>query len=142
MTNIETVRAIYRDYGKGDVAAIVERVAEDVEWEYAYPDRGIPWLAPRRGREGVRAFFQCLSSELTFEKFEASTVLGEGKLVVALISMQAIVRTTKKRIIENDDAHVWHFDDRGRVKRFRHVADTLQHASALGIARLEHEASP
>ena len=27
--------------------------------------------------------------------------------------------------------HVWRFDDRGRIVRFRHAADTFAHAAAL-----------
>ena len=137
MTNVEVARKMYVDYGAGNIPAIVERFAEDVEWEYGYPDRGIPWLAPRRGRESVSAFFHELSQHLAFSKFEVTAVFGEGKVVVALISMAAIVRATGASIVETDDAHLWHFDDRGRVKRFRHLSDTLQHAIAAGVADLK-----
>lgn len=137
MANVDTVRGIYADYRAGNIEGILERVAEDVEWEYAYEDRGIPWLAPHRGRGGVRAFFQALKDYLAFEKFEITHVLSEGSVVIALVSMQAVVLTTNRRIVQNEDAHVWHFDDRGRVRRFRHLADTLQHAIAFDVARLE-----
>jgi ketosteroid isomerase-like protein len=136
MANVDTVQGIYADYRAGNIDGILERVAENVEWEYAYEDRGIPWLAPHRGRDGVRAFFQALKDHLAFEKFEINHVLGEGRLVIALVSMQAVVSTTHRRIVQNEDAHVWHFDDRGRVRRFRHLADTLQHAIAFDVARL------
>ena len=36
-----------------------------------------------------------------------------------------------KRFSEVDEAHLWHFDDRGRVARFRHCADTLQQHRAM-----------
>jgi ketosteroid isomerase-like protein len=136
MANVDTIRAIYADYRMGNIEGILGRVAENVEWEYAYEDRGIPWLAPHRGHEGVRAFFQALKVHLAFEKFEITNVLGEGSVAIALVSMEALVLTTNRRIVQREDAHVWHFDDGGRVRRFRHMADTLQHAIAFDIARL------
>ena len=130
MSNIDTVRAIYEAFGKQDVPAILERIAEDVEWEYAYPDRGIPWLAPRRGREGALGFFQAVGAELAFERFEIAAICGDGDVVIALANLTATVRRTGKRIVEEHEAHLWWFDAKGRVRRFRHAADTLQHMEA------------
>jgi ketosteroid isomerase-like protein len=130
--NIETVRGIYAAFGRQDVPAIVELVADDCDWDYAYPeDHEIPWLRRRRGRDGVAAFFGSLAV-LDFTRFEVNAVLGEGDLVVALCDVEATVRATGKKLVEKNEVHVWHFDSRGRVSRFRHAADTLAHSRALG----------
>ena len=55
--NVATVQGIYEAFGRGDVPAILERLAEDVQWE-AWADNhgqraGVPWMSPRTGREGV-----------------------------------------------------------------------------------------
>lgn len=130
MSNVETVRAIYESFAKQDLPAILERLAEDVEWEYAYPDRGVPWLTPRRGRAAVPGFFMALAENLDFERFEIAHVLGEGALVIAIARITFVVKKTGKKIVEEDEPHLWHFDTKGRVKRFRHAADTVQHAEA------------
>jgi uncharacterized protein len=130
MTNVETVRSIYESFGKQDIPAILECMADDVEWEYAYPDGAIPWLKPRHGRSGAGEFFQSLAA-LDFKKFAVTSVVADGSLVIGIVSVEAVVRATGKRIVETDEVHLWHFDGRGRVKRFRHVSDTLQHANAL-----------
>jgi len=126
VNHVETVRGIYSAFGRQDVPAILERLAPDVNWEYAYRDEGIPWLAPRRGREGVLGFFQSLAGfQLT--KFDVHTLLGEADLVVALIDVEGIAVATGKRIAEPNEVHLWHFNAQGQVQRFRHAADTLQH---------------
>jgi uncharacterized protein len=128
---IETVQRIYQAFGSGDVAAILEHIAPDVAWEYGWAETPIPWLVPGRGREHVASFFGVVGRELEFHRFEVNHLLGGDKVVVALVSLEVAVRSTGKRIVETDEPHIWHFDERGQVCKFRHAADTLQHARAL-----------
>ncbi len=128
--NVATVQAIYAAFGRGDIPAILEQVSEDVAWDYGLADSGIPWLAARRGRAGVAAFFESLAG-FQIQRFEIKAVLGEGELVLALIELEAIVPHTGRRVTDPAEVHVWHFDERGKVRRFRHAADTLQHFKAL-----------
>ena len=132
MTNADTVRDIYAAFGRGDVPAILERLAEDVDWEFAYPtDHEIPWLQRRRGHDGAVAFFQSAGDNLEFKSFNVDHIVGDGPVVVALVSQDVKVKSTGKTMRETEEAHIWHFDPRGRVIRFRHAADTLQHHRAL-----------
>lgn len=130
MNNVDTVRGIYAAFGRQDVGWIVERLAEDVEWDYAYAGSTVPWLEPRRGRQGALEFFGALAG-LTFSRFEVTHVLGDGPVVVALLDVDATVTATGRTIRERDEVHVWHFDEQRRVRKFRHAADTLQHHRAL-----------
>ena len=126
MANINTVREIYQAFGQGDVAAIVDRLADDVEWEYGVNSTNVPWLQPRRGKARVPEFFQALA-DIDIHKFEPTCLLEQGNTVVALINLDATVRGTQQRVIEEDEAHIWHFDAHGKVSRFRHRADTHLH---------------
>jgi uncharacterized protein len=130
MNNVETVRSVYDNFSKQNIPAILECLADDVDWDYAYPDSPIPWLTARRGRAGAGEFFQSLAA-LDMKRFEVRSVVADGSLVIAIVSLDAVVRATGKHIVETDEVHLWHFDGRGRVVRFRHVVDTLQHANAL-----------
>jgi ketosteroid isomerase-like protein len=98
MTNVGTVQQIYEAFGRGDVPAILEHLADDVEWEYGLTSTDVPWLQPQHGRTEV--------------------------------PNEASVRSTGRRIVEEDEVHIWHFDRAGKVTRFRHRADTHQHAAA------------
>ncbi len=130
MTPVETVRHIYAAFGRGDIPAILACLAEGVEWEYgAYPNP-VPWLQPRKGHAGAQAFFESLAA-VEFNDFRPLKVFGDHETVLGLVHLEATVRATGKRVVEPAEVHVFHFNDRGQVQRFRHAADTWQHAMAL-----------
>ena len=129
MSNLTTVQEIYAAFGKGDVPAILDRLADSVEWEYGAGTTEIPWLKERHGRAGAAEFFASLSA-LEIHKFVPKTLLEGPGVVVVLLELEASVKTTGKRIVEEDEVHIWYFDDKHRVTRFRHRADTQQHLAA------------
>ena len=101
MTNADTVRDIYAAFGRGDVPAILERLAEDVDWEFAYPtDHEIPWLRRQRGHAGAVAFFQAAGDNLEFNSFAVDHIVGDGPVVVALVSQDIKVKSTGKTMRE------------------------------------------
>jgi ketosteroid isomerase-like protein len=128
MPNKETVQDIYAAFGRGDVAAILERLDEGVEWEYGAASE-VPWLQPRRGRTGAAEFFASLTA-LEIQTFILKAILEGDGLVVALIDVEATVKATGKRYVEEDEVHIWYFDENGKVVRFRHRVDTHQHYQA------------
>src|SRR5262245_57481992 len=129
MTCKETVLEMYAAFGRGDVPAILERLAPDVEWEYDASPTEVPWLQPRQGRSGAAAFFASLEN-LEFHRFEPRMILEDGTTVVALVDIEATVRKTGIRVTELDEVHIWHFGDDGLVTRFRHRVDTLKQLRA------------
>lgn len=131
MTPIETVQQIYAAFGRGDVPFILSCLAEDVEWEYGASPNPAPWLQPLKGRAAVPRFFDALATHCEFHHFQPTAVLGQGDLVVSLCDVQFTVRGSGVRVVEVDEAHVWHFDAAGRVARFRHRSDTLAQALAF-----------
>ena len=48
-----------------------------------------------------------------------------------IFDFDAAVRQTGKRIFEQDEVHIFYFDNQGKVIRFRHRADTHQQFEAL-----------
>ncbi len=125
----KTVSAIYEAFGRGDVSTILGHLAEDVQWEYAWSESPIPWLAP--GRDHVGRFFGILADQLEFNRFEINQVLAGDGIVVALVNLDVTVQATGKHIVETDEAHIWYFNNAGVVRKFRHAADTLQQLQAL-----------
>ena len=125
MSHLATVQGIYAAFRRGDVPAILECLAEDVAWEYGLNSTDVPWLQPRRGRSEVGGFFRSLGA-VEFHRLEVTTFLESGSVVVVLLQVEATVYATGRRVSEADEVHIWHFDDAGRVARFRHRADTHQ----------------
>jgi uncharacterized protein len=131
MNNLETVQSIYAAFGRGDVPAILATLSDDVEWEYAYSaDPGVPWLQPGRGRDAAMRFFQALGANLDIKSFTVNDLLVGPNVVVGLVNIEALVKPTGRTFREIDEAHIWRFDDRGRVAKFRHAADTHNHVVA------------
>jgi len=133
MTNTETVREIYAAFGRGDIPAILDALADDVRWEH-WPDgsgaqrHGVPWLAERTGRDDVAGFFASLAA-LDIHAFEPVELLTGERTVAAVIHIDMTVRATGERIRDRE-VHLWSFGDDGRVTEFGHVVDTAKHVEA------------
>jgi uncharacterized protein len=135
MTNVETVQAMYDAFVRGDIPAILENVSDDVHWE-EWPDNtaqkaGVPWLQPRRGKEGVTEFFRALT-QLDFKEFTVLSIMGNGNKVASELVVDAVVKTNGHHY-RDEQVHVWTFDDSGRVTRFRHYLDTAKQMAAAGV---------
>jgi ketosteroid isomerase-like protein len=131
MNQLETIHHIYGAFGRGDVSAILTCLSEDVAWEYAIVPLGVPWLEPRRGRDEVPQFFAALAA-FDLHRFEPKRFFESGHIVVVLIDVDLTVRATGTRIAEEDEVHIWYFDEKGRVTRFGHKLDSHQHWLACG----------
>jgi ketosteroid isomerase-like protein len=126
----QAIQTIYAAFGRGDIPAILAHIDEQVIWEYGTSGADVPWLVARQGHAGVTKFFEVLGAEIQIRQFELKAVLGNASSAVALIDAQLHVVRTGKTIHELDEAHIWHFGEHGRVVRFRHAVDTLQHLRA------------
>ena len=133
---LATVRTIYEAFGRGDVPAILGLLAPDVRWE-AWDDNlaqraGVPWMQARTGPDGAAGFFRAIA-EWRIADFRVLDLLGNDRQVAAEVRIDATVTTTGARIVD-EEMHLWTFDDRGRVVRFRHYTDTARHLRAAGLA--------
>jgi ketosteroid isomerase-like protein len=132
-THAATVQAIYEAFGRGDVPAILERLAPDVVWDRwehgnGAQQAGVPWMAERHGREDVAGFFAALGA-LDFHGFEIVALLTGGDSVAAVVELDVTVRATGRRLRDRE-VHVWRFGPDGLVTEFRHHVDTAKHAAA------------
>jgi uncharacterized protein len=131
VSHIATVQEIYAAFGRGDVPAILDRLAEDVDWEAggsSAADEGVPWLLRRTGREGAGAFFATLDAFET-RRFEPLSFLEGAGQVAAVIGVELALRASGY-VIADQEVHLWTFDDAGLVCAFRHVVDTAKHIEA------------
>ena len=124
MSNIDTVKAMYEAFGRGDVAAILDKLDENVEWDTDYDSPAAPWLEPRRGRENIPGFFEAVAT-IGITKFEPHTFGADGNKVVAVVDIEAD-RQGKHYVIPNE-GHLWIFNDQGKVTKYQHMTDTALH---------------
>ncbi len=127
MDNIRTVQEIYAAFGRGDVPAILDRLASDVVFDPDF-DGTAPWLSRREGREGVADFFSALAA-LEIHAFEPRNLMAGGDQVAVTIRIGATVKATGEALPE-DEMHLWTFGPDGLATEMRHYVDTAKHAEA------------
>lgn len=128
--NLATVGAVYEAFGRGDVPAILDLLADDIEWERHGTGHGVPWLEPGTGRDHVGRFFQLLAENLEFLRFEPQAPLvGEGMVAVPVLVECRVLHNDA--VFEDYDVHVWWFDADGTVVAFRHLVDSAKHLAAF-----------
>lgn len=130
---LEAVQQIYANFGKGDVPAIIDQMAEKVQWEQWADNRaqkaGVPYLKAQQGKAGVMEFFQVLGKTLKITEFNVLDLMQSGHQVAAEVVLKAEVIATGKLVLE-EEMHLWTLNEEGKVTRFRHYLDTAKHIEA------------
>ncbi len=129
MSNAATVQGLYASFGAGDIPAILAKLADDVDWQYGADSTDVPWLQHRSGRDADAGFFESLGAR-EFSKFEPKQILEGDGVVVALIDVDSTVKATGKRVAEENEVHVWHFNAGGKVSRLKFGLDSHLHQTA------------
>ncbi len=125
--NVQTAKEGYAAFGRGDVAAILELLTDDIEWIEPGPPDLLPAAGTHRGKDGVARFFATIGESLEIHRFEPHEFIAQGDHVVVLISSEATAKRTG-RTVANHVAHVWTFKG-GKLARFEAFSDT-----AAGVA--------
>jgi uncharacterized protein len=123
-SHTRTVKACYEAFECGDIPALTEMLAPDVEWEHDWGGQPLKYYRPRRGHDGVAGFFETLD-DFDFIKFEPFAFLEGDGMVVSLAHIELTVRSNGKTF-RDLEGHLWTFAPDGRVARFRHLTDTHQ----------------
>jgi ketosteroid isomerase-like protein len=126
--NAAAVQAIYAAFGRGDVAAVLDAMAEDVDWRFPGPAE-VPYVGTLRGREQVGQFFGRLAGSIEIQQLEPREFVAQGDTVVVLGYERARVKTTG-RTFEQEWAHVFTLRG-GKVAQVRLIEDTAAIAAAF-----------
>jgi len=134
--HLAAVTAIYEAFARGDVPAILARLADDVRWDdwadNSAQRAGVPWLARRTGRDGAAAFFEA-ASRLRITEFRVLAMMAGARQVAVEVEIAAEVPETGGAY-RDQEMHLWTFDAAGQVARLRHYTDTAKHIAAAGHA--------
>ena len=125
LDNLSIVEQFYAGFAERDLPAVLETLAEDVDWQSpvsrSQPTE-ISWAKPRNSREEVATFFQELLGAVTPEKLETLEFTAEGNRVTVEGLNRGTVKSTGKAY-EHDWIMVFTIEQ-GQIKRFRHYYDT------------------
>lgn len=115
------VRQAYEAFGRGDVPAIVDLVADDIDWMFV-GSAGLPYAGRRQSRQAVAEFFAAVARADDIHRFEPREFIEAGPHVTVLGFEQSTVRDTGKTF-ESEWAHVFTVKN-GKVTRWRGFFNT------------------
>ena len=127
-TPLETVKGFYEALARGDVAAVLALLADDVEWTEAerFPYYGGVWRGPQAVLNNLLV---PLARDWQDFAARADEFVTEGDTVVTLGAYSGVYKRTGRAMCANF-AHVWTVRD-GRLARFRMHTDTAKVSEAI-----------
>jgi ketosteroid isomerase-like protein len=127
--NVQLIRGLYEAFGKGDVATVLGKMDQGIEWREAenfiYADRN-PYVGPQAVLDGV---FMRLGSEWHAFMVTPEEWIDAENHVVVLGTYTGTHKATGKAV-RAQFAHVWAVKGL-RVLRFQQYTDTKQFAEVV-----------
>ena len=127
--NIKTISQVYEAFGRGDVAAILDAVTDDVDWAAEATGMAAPWYGERHGRDAVAKFFADFGSTMEVEEFTPVSFAANDTDVLTVIQFRARSRSNGESAVM-DLHHCFKFRD-GKIACYRGTEDTAQTAAVL-----------
>lgn len=127
--NIKTITSVYEAFGRGDVAAILDAVTDDVDWAAEAASSGAPWYGVRHGKDAVAGFFTDFGSTMEVEEFTPVSVAANDTDVLTVVRFRSKSRATGKSAAM-DLHHFFRFRD-GKIAYYRGTEDTAQTEAVL-----------
>jgi ketosteroid isomerase-like protein len=126
--NLAIVQGIYTAFGQGNIPAILDVLAEDVEF-HEPPGGEPPFTGTYYGRDGAETFFGEMLSAVDVLMLEPHEFVVQGGTVVALGHYRFRAKATR-RTYDTDWAMVWWLRG-GKVVKFQIHDDSATEAAAL-----------
>ena len=127
--NIKIITQVYEAFGRGDVAAILDAVTDDVDWAAEAASPAAPWYGVRQGRDAVAEFFAAFGATMEVEEFTPVSIAASDEDVLTVVRFRARARGTGRTAAMNLH-HFFRFRD-GRIAYYRGSEDTAQTAAVL-----------
>ena len=127
--NIKIITEIYEAFGRGDIAAILDAVTDDVDWAAEAASSAAPWYGVRHGRDAVAVFFSDFGSTMEVEEFTPVSLAANDTDVLTVVRFRARSRRTG-RTAQMNLHHYFKFRD-GKVAYYRGTEDTAQTENVL-----------
>ena len=127
--NIATIQRVYEAFGRGDVAAILDTVTDDIDWASESSSSLAPWHGVRRGKDEVAGFFTALASSAEILEFTPLAFAANEDDVMVVIHFEMKVPATG-RSGSMQLHHWWRLRD-GKVWHYRGTEDTALTAALL-----------
>lgn len=121
LDNIDRIQRIYDAFGRGDVAFILDQLAEDVAW-VTHLDAVVPWSGTFSKRADVQRFFDAIFASVEIDAFEPQEWVADGDTVISIGRFAGHSRTLGKPF-DTRWIFVWKLAG-GRVRSYEQFHDS------------------
>jgi ketosteroid isomerase-like protein len=128
-SGLDIVKQTYEAFGRGDLPAVLEHVADGAEWAFIGA-KGLPYTGSFRGKEAIARWFTSIPTVDHIEAFEPREFMSTGEHVTVLGWERTAARPSGK-VFESEWVHVFTVHD-GLIVRFWGMYDTEASAGARG----------
>lgn len=115
------VKDLYAAFDRGDVPAVLNMLADEVDWEFV-GSPGLPYAGKRRSKAEVAEFFAAISRSDDVHAFEPREFFEAGEALTVLGWESTTARETGKRF-ETEWVHVFVLKN-GKITRWRGFYNT------------------
>jgi ketosteroid isomerase-like protein len=131
--NVATVHEIYDAFGRGDVATILGKLADDVNWAPDAAGDGAAWYGERHGRDDVIGFFEGIAATTEVTEFNPITFASTDNEVLTFVRYGFRAKGGGPATTMNLH-HYFRFAADGKIEYYRGSEDTQLTVSALAGA--------
>ncbi len=127
--SVDVIRGVYEAFGRGDVAAVLGAMADDIEWHEA---EGMPYGGVYHGAEAVaQNVFGPLIQDVPNFALAPEQFIASGDEVAVVVRYTGTGKATGKQL-DLPVVHVWDVRD-GKLARFRQFADTAKFLEVVPV---------
>jgi uncharacterized protein len=119
--NTERVTKVFEAFGRGDVAYILEQLADDVRFT-SHLDPTVPWAGEYSGKDNVARYFEALGGAVEVIDHPVNALVAQGNTVVAMGDVTFRVRETGKAG-SSSWVYIWKLAN-GEVQSYDQYNDT------------------
>jgi uncharacterized protein len=118
-----------RSFGDGDVEAILDAVADDVDWAVD-AEPVAPWYGARHGKDGVASFFADIAGSTEVRDFAVKGMGASDNAVFAFLRFTIRMKATGQEASFHLH-HSFRFGSDGKVEYYRGSEDSAQVPRAI-----------
>jgi uncharacterized protein len=126
MSNVDTARAAYDAFGRGDLGALQENFAEDATW---WTSEELPLGGETNGTDQIMANFAQIPNYWSSFSVEPKEFIDAGDVVVVTGTQKA---GNEKGSMEAPFVHLLRYREDGKLQRGEFYGDTAKAARLLG----------
>ncbi len=127
--NMAVVQGIFDAFNKGDLPTILSSFSEDADFREPGPEKVMPWVKPRKGREEIAAYLGEVMQYLQFQPLEIRKIFAQDNHVI-VIGYACIKVLKNGQHAEAEFVMTFELKN-GEVVHYRNYYDTYKFVAAI-----------